>query len=132
MKSIKLAVIVAIVTLLAVACDKAETSDKTSATPPAQQSANVASTDELSQARTIYGERCTRCHGANAEGGLVEFDNIRLKVPSLREGRARNHTDERLARQIANGGEGMRAFKDILTEEQINALVRLIRQDFQK
>lgn len=141
MKSIKLVVIVAVVTLFTIACDEAaNTTNKTSTPTSPQQSANAdgsadantALTDELSQARTIYGERCTKCHGANADGGRVEFDNVRLKVPSLREGRARNHSDERLTRQITNGGDGMPAFKGKLTEEEINALVRFIRQDFQQ
>ncbi len=141
MHSIKLTIIIAAIALCVFACNNtSNTTDKTS-NAPLQQTANnsseaanktnAASTDELAQAREIYGATCTKCHGANADGGHVEFDNVKLNVPSLRQGRARTHTDERLTRQINNGGEGMPAFKDKLTPEKINALIHLIRQEFQ-
>ncbi len=147
MHLLKLVLIAAAVALFALACNNASnTADNTSGTQPkpnpsastanttantAHTDANAAPADELAGARQIYGERCTKCHGANADGGRVEFDDVKLKVPGLREGRARNRTDQQIARKIANGGEGMPAFKDKLKPEEIDSLVHLIRQDFQ-
>jgi len=36
-----------------------------------------------------------------------------------------------MVKQIQNGGEGMPRFKDKLDQQKIDALVRLIRHDFQ-
>ena len=54
-----------------------------------------------------------------------------LKVPSLKEGHALKHSDDALAKQISKGGGGMPPFKDKLTPEQINNLVRFIKRDIQ-
>jgi mono/diheme cytochrome c family protein len=42
-----------------------------------------------------------------------------------------DHTDEQLAQQIAEGDDEMPAFKDKLSAEEINELVRYIRTEFQ-
>ncbi len=140
MHLLKLVFIAVAVALFALACNNASnTADNSSGTQPkpnttaiaTHAATNAALADELAGARQIYGERCTKCHGANADGGRVEFDNIKLKVPGLREGHARTRTDQQLARRISNGGEGMPVFNDKLKPEEIDALVRLIRQDFQ-
>jgi cytochrome c551 len=151
MHLLKLALIAVAVALFALACNNASnTADKPSdsqgksSIPPAVadqlaaanthariDTANAAPADELAGARQIYGERCTKCHGANADGGRVEFDDIKLKVPGLREGRVRNLTNDQLARRIGKGGDGMPAFKDKLSAEEINSLARLIKHDFQ-
>jgi mono/diheme cytochrome c family protein len=54
-----------------------------------------------------------------------------LNVPSLKTGHALNHSEEQLAKQIRQGGDGMPAFGDRLKPEEITGLVRLIRQEFQ-
>jgi mono/diheme cytochrome c family protein len=61
----------------------------------------------------------------------VKIEGKPLKVPSLKEGHALKHTDEELAKQISKGGDGMPPFKDKLTPEQINNLVRFIHRDIQ-
>jgi mono/diheme cytochrome c family protein len=81
--------------------------------------------------RPIYAEACARCHKLDGEGGTVEVLGKKLKVPSFKQGHALKHTDEEFAKQIAEGGDGMPAFKDRLDKEKINALVRLIRKEFQ-
>ncbi len=55
----------------------------------------------------------------------------KLKVPSLREGHATTHTDEKLAKQISNGDDEMPAFKDKMNPQEIDHLVRLVRKEFQ-
>ena len=65
-------------------------------------------------------------------GGPFEIDGgKKLDVPSLREGHALKHTDEEFAGQIANGGDGMPAFKNRLDPERVGGLVRFIRREFQ-
>jgi mono/diheme cytochrome c family protein len=93
--------------------------------------ANASPADELAAARTTYTQVCSVCHGEQGDGGTVTIEGKKLKVPSLKEGHALNHTDEQLARKINNGGDGMPAFKDRLKPEQISEIVRFVRREFQ-
>ena len=137
MKLTKLVLIIAF-TIFIIACsNQTDTNPTSSAQPsPAATQTEAAETstpqaDEFASARAIFARDCTVCHGERADGGIVTVDNLKLKVPSLKTGHALKHTDEQFARQIRNGGDGMPAFKDKLPEEQINNLVRFIRQEFQ-
>ena len=61
----------------------------------------------------------------------MTVEGHKLKVPSLREGHALDHPDSEFLEQITKGGDGMPAFKDKLKAEDMDALVRLIRHEFQ-
>jgi mono/diheme cytochrome c family protein len=41
------------------------------------------------------------------------------------------HPDEKLVKQITKGGDGMPKFSDKLSAEEINAMVRFVRHEFQ-
>ncbi|MGH9943080.1 MAG: c-type cytochrome [Pyrinomonadaceae bacterium] len=107
-----------------------DTSASTAPPPAAATTTTTTALDELAPARATY-DACVRCHKENGEGGTVEFDGDTLRVPSFKQGHALNHTDAQFARQIANGGDGMPAFKSRLSAEQINDLVRFVRREFQ-
>ena len=99
---------------------------------PTPAASPTATPDQFAQARLIYAQGCQICHGPRGEGGLVEREGQRpLRVPSYKEGHALTHTDAEYVRQITNGGDGMPAFGDKLTPEQINQLVNFIRAEFQ-
>lgn len=100
----------------------------TTTTPAAKATATP---DELAFARANYAKHCSACHGDEGKGGLVKVEDVKLKVPSLREGRALRDPDEKLVKQITNGGEGMPKFKDKLSPEEIKAMVRFVRHEFQ-
>lgn len=90
--------------------------------------------DDLAWARNTYKGTCANCHKENGEGGVAELDEgVRIKVPSFKTEHSIAHTDQQFARKIASGDkdEGMPAFKDRLSPEQINSLVRFIRAEFQ-
>jgi mono/diheme cytochrome c family protein len=139
-RSLKLVVLCASVALFLIACSSSNsnptinpgsansnsTTGKTTATP------QPAPVDEFASVRPIYAQRCEVCHGKEANGGTVDIDGKKLKVPSLREGHAVNHTDAQLAKKIANGGDGMPPFKKLLKPEEIDSLVKFIRNDLQK
>jgi len=99
-----------------------------SATPAAKATATP---DEFASARVIFAKHCVECHGADGEGGLKTVDNKKLKVPSFSTGHALKHTDEDFVEQIMKGGDGMPAFKDKLSPEDINLLVRFVHHEFQ-
>jgi mono/diheme cytochrome c family protein len=143
MKFIKLALLTASLSLFVIACNNTTNNNGTSnistnptpaATSTARNSTAASPTpaaDEFAHASTVYGQNCTICHGDGAKGGTVDIEGKKLKVPSLIEGHALKHSDENYVKQITKGGEGMPAFKDKLKPEEINELVRYIRQKFQ-
>jgi mono/diheme cytochrome c family protein len=88
--------------------------------------------DAFADARGIFAKDCQNCHREDGVGGPVKLDDGKtLKVPSFRAGHALRHTDSDFRRQVMEGGDGMPAFKDKLSPEQIDQLIRLIRQEFQ-
>lgn len=140
MRLSKLVIITAALAFFAASCgggDSAGTNQTAGngGTPPgATPVATVKATptpDELAEAKTMYNQVCANCHGEKGEGGPVKIEGKRLKVPSLLEGHGLEHTDEQFAKQIANGGDGMPAFKDRMNEQQINNMVRFLRRDIQ-
>lgn len=141
MKHLKLALLICAIATFAASCastntnvSNGNTNNATPAsTPPAvANSATPAVSDELAPARATYKAVCASCHRENGEGGTVEFDEGgTLKVPSFKTGHGLTHTEAQFARQIAKGGDGMPAFEKKLTPQQINGLVRFIRQEIQ-
>jgi mono/diheme cytochrome c family protein len=118
--------------LFVTACNKdanQKLSNGSTASPAAKATATP---DEFAFARANYAKHCSGCHGDEGKGGIVKTpDGGKLKVPSLREGHALKHLDEDYVDQIRNGGDGMPKFKDKLSPEEINAMVRFIRHEFQ-
>jgi mono/diheme cytochrome c family protein len=139
MRLSKLATIFCACTLFAVACATANNTNQTATTnanaPTATTTATTTATpaDQLAEARKMFAEGgvCARCHGTSGEGGEFDVDGKKLKAPSLRTGHAVKHDDAALKKKIEEGGDGMPAFKKRLTSEQIDNLVRFIRQDLQ-
>ena len=134
MKIILLALACVAFTLVGMACTETATPTTSSTTPATAASPAAtaqASADEFAHAKEIYAKNCEACHGPNAEGGLAKVDNKQIKVPSLKADHAIKHTDEKLTKMITNGEEEMPSFKDKLTADEINLMVRYIRKVLQ-
>jgi quinohemoprotein ethanol dehydrogenase len=78
-------------------------------------------------ARELFARNCAACHGPVGEGKQVGT----LQVPTLRAGRAAEDTDARVLAQIHDGGNGMPPFKFTLTDDQIQELLRFVREEIQ-
>jgi mono/diheme cytochrome c family protein len=133
MKLCILALVVVSVMLLVSGCSSpanqnVNNAPAATATPVAKATATP---DEFAAARASYVKHCSVCHGDDGKGGLVKVEDKKLKVPSLREGHALHHPDADFVKQITNGGGGMPKFKDKLSPEEITAMVRFIRHEFQ-
>jgi mono/diheme cytochrome c family protein len=131
MKPCTVALVIVFASLLLCGCTQpaTETANNVPAATPAPKA--TATPDEFAIARANYAKHCSACHGDEGKGGLVKVDNVKLKVPNLTEGHALEHPDEKLVKQVTNGGDGMPKFKDKLSPEEINAMVRFIRHEFQ-
>jgi mono/diheme cytochrome c family protein len=101
------------------------------AAPATSPAASTVTPDALAAARTNYQKTCVACHGETGEGGTVTVEGKKLKVPSFKAPHALKHSDEDFSDQIHEGGDGMPAFKDKLSEAEIADLVKFIRRDFQ-
>ena len=114
---------------IATACKTNQTSLPTSNT---SHPASTSTPDQFAAVRPIYEKECKSCHGDTGTGGPVKLeDGTKLKVPSLREGRAVRHEDAEFIKQITKGGDGMPAFDQKLTTDQMNDLIKMIRKEFQ-
>jgi len=121
---------VALTVLIGAACTKSPAPVTNNA--PANNAANAATPDQFAATRGVFAKNCQTCHGPTGTGGPVKLeDGTKLKVPSLRQGHALRHPDSDFLKQINKGGDGMPAFKDKLTPQQIDELVRFIRSEFQ-
>ncbi|MBC8555156.1 MAG: cytochrome c [Candidatus Brocadiales bacterium] len=77
-------------------------------------------------AQGIYTKRCVICHGEDGSGktdlgsglGAQDFGDKDFQ---------KGITDEQIVEQITNGSDKMFPFKDKLSEEEIHALVPVIR-----
>ncbi len=138
MKTFKLAIVFSALVVFAISCGTSNDQTANTTRPSATTATTPASAtptptpDEFAVARSDFNNTCIRCHKENGEGGTVELDEgATLKVPSFKSEDARRDSDKDFIRQITNGGDGMPAFKDRLTPERIENLVRFIRKEFQ-
>ncbi len=133
MNSAKFAALIFVMGCLTTACNSSDTLT-TNQTQPSASPATAAATatpDPFAQAYMNFQKNCQECHGEKGQGGTVEIKGRKLKVPSLRDGHALGHTDEKFVKQITEGDDEMPAFKDKLSAEEINDLVRFIRKELQ-
>jgi mono/diheme cytochrome c family protein len=83
---------------------------------------------DANPSRVLFQRNCAACHGSDGGGKQIGT----LRVPSLGDGRAVSDPDEHLFTQVRDGGGGMPPFKYSLTDEQIQDLIRFVREDIQK
>lgn len=130
MKRLSIVIIAAAAALFFAACDKTSTTPNSN-TNGAPTTAS-ATPDAFAATRATFEKDCKECHGADGAGGRVKLsDGTKLKVPSLREGHALRHPDSEFTKQIEKGGDGMPAFKDKLSAQQITDMISFIRKEFQ-
>ena len=132
MKLIALALTFVAIALVVTACTETATNTNTpTATAPAAAPSPTATPDPLAAARVNFQKHCEACHGPEGIGGLVKVEDKQIKVASLKADHAIKHTDDQLAKVITNGEEAMPAFKDKMTQAEIQDLVKFVRKEFQ-
>jgi len=75
---------------------------------------------------SIFRQNCSICHGPEANGKVLENGT---KVPSLREGEFKAKTEGQIYNQIANGGNGMVAFRNQLSQNEIQMMTNFVYHD---
>ena len=78
--------------------------------------------DSKSYEASLFRQNCAICHGKEADGKEVDGK----LVPSLRYGEAAKKTEAEIYEQIKNGKLPMPAFKNQLSEDEINKMVKFV------
>lgn len=111
-----------------------------SCTKPEQPAVNVAkptnaapepapTVDQALMAAELYAVNCMICHKDSGKGGKVTIDGKTVSAEDLTAGKIKKMTNEKLVGYVTNGieDEGMPAFKDKLTDDEIKTVVRHVR-----
>lgn len=86
------------------------------------------SDEQLARAKTVFQERCARCHGADGRGQTVVGGM--LGVPDFTDAKwwKEDKSDKRLITSVTEGKGEMPAFGKKLTRQEIRALVSHVRR----
>jgi len=132
MNFVRSVLVITAITITLVACNQSVGVTTNQSQPPGSPAvASTATPDQFASARANFAKHCVVCHGAKGEGGRVEVEGKKLKVPNLTKGHATEHPDEKLITQISEGDDEMPAFKNKLNSQEINDLVDFIRKVLQ-
>jgi len=82
--------------------------------------------DSKAYEASLFRQQCAICHGPEGEGKTL---NDGTKVPSLREGEFKFHSEQEIYKQIAGGGNGMTPFRDQLTERELNLMAKFVHDE---
>lgn len=136
---IKIGLIITAISLFVFACAENKTTVNTNTVinAPANAPVNVqptATLDEMASAKKIFMDNCAKCHKEDGTGGKVVIDGKTLKPDNLTSENIKKDEDAELIEHITEGieDEGMPAFKDRLSNDQIKMVVKYIRVDLQK
>ena len=104
----------------------------TAASPAAPSPAATA--NDLASGRKLYTDNCRICHKEDGTGGKVTIEGKTIEPEDLTSNKIKNFSDEKLIDYVTNGvpDEGMPAFKDKLTPDQIRTVVQYVRAEIQK
>lgn len=107
------------------AANNAVTNKATNASTPA-------STPVVSRApdgKELFALNCMICHKESGTGGEITIKGKKLNAENLTADKIKKMTDEKLVGYVRDGieDEGMPAFKDKMTPEEIRAVVAHVR-----
>jgi len=75
---------------------------------------------------SLFRQHCAICHGPEGEGKVLADGQ---RVPSLREGEFKARSADQIRRQIAEGGNGMVAFRDQLSHHELELMTNFVFRD---
>ncbi len=86
--------------------------------------------DELAAAKDLFAANCMICHKDTGKGGKVTIDGKNIKPFDLTSDKMKARTDDKLIAQIKDGStdDGMPAFNDKLSDDQIKQIVKYMRK----
>jgi mono/diheme cytochrome c family protein len=137
MKNFKLFVAVFAVSLYTASCSQTATpnaanganSANSRAGSPAMSTPAATPPERAMDAKEIYAMNCMICHKDTGKGGKVTIEGKAITPDDLTADKFKKMTDEKLIGYVTNGieDEGMPAFKDKLTPEEIRSVITHVR-----
>lgn len=95
--------------------------------PPADTGGAVPG-DQMALGAKVYSDRCALCHGPQGKGDGPAAAGLNPKPRNHTDGSYMNaQTDEELLTVIRNGKGAMPAWKSILSEQEIQAVLKHVR-----
>jgi mono/diheme cytochrome c family protein len=93
-----------------------------------QEEAAASPSGQSSRAKTLFAERCARCHGADGRGQTVIGEM--LDVPDFTDANwwKEGMSDKRFANSITHGKGEMPAFGKKLSKHEISTLAAYVRR----
>jgi len=130
MNALKLTVIVAAIAFFIAACGQTQTQPNTASVNKASVTAPVSNAKPIDPGQELYATNCQICHRDTGKGGKVTVEGKKLEPQDLTADKIKNRDDAKLLKQITNGApdDGMPAFKDKLSEEQIKQIIQHVRK----
>ena len=97
-------------------------------TPPAQTATDTSAVAGVVDGAKIYAEKCSVCHGAAGHGDGPGGAALNPKPRDHTNGAYMNtRTDDQLLEVIRNGKGNMPAWKTVLSDEEIHAVLKHVR-----
>jgi mono/diheme cytochrome c family protein len=111
------------------AANQQSASNGNSAIPAAANASPAVETAAVKSGMELYRINCTTCHKETGKGGKVTVEGKALDPDDLTSVRMKAKSDEKLYSYVADGivDEGMPAFKDTLSADEIRAVVAHMR-----
>jgi mono/diheme cytochrome c family protein len=90
--------------------------------------------DMLARGKQLYNTTCANCHKEDGTGGPKEIEGKKIKAENLVSDKMKNWPDDRYFKVISEGieDEGMPAFGDRLSDEEIRSVISYVRAGLQK
>src|SRR4051794_22764953 len=80
------------------------------------------------EARALFAQACSKCHGGDGRGGLPMVANGPRPIDLTSPDWQRSRSDQDVATVIRNGRGAMPAFADVLTTSQVEAVSSYVRR----
>lgn len=141
MKFVKSAIILIVFAVFIIACNQTETTENNINTVVNNSNKNAAASpeaspamDELALGQKHYKEQCARCHQEDGTGGEVIIEGRKMKPHNLASEHMKKEPDSEYIEYMVKGipDDGMPSFKDKLSEDDMKAVVKYIREELQK
>ena len=83
-------------------------------------------TNSTAYPASLFRQNCAICHGPEGEGKTLADGRV---IPNIRDGEHKYTSDQQIYDHIANGGNGMVPFRNILSDREINMMVDFVQHD---
>jgi cytochrome c6 len=81
--------------------------------------------EDKDKAKTAYKTNCVSCHGSDGAGTALGKS---MQAADLRSQQVQSKSDAELAQVITEGKNNMPAFKNMLNPEQVQGVVKYLRE----